>query len=123
MVVSSILVDLPACAAVLSVSLRLSETCAKDARGKKEQKTRALKYIYSVYHTSRCYCVFICSLAQGRCHFSYMKRVTMIGPTLLKQWRKAIQRVQTYTTKFLSLRTHHLLPDISFLAAGCKLVA
>ena len=48
MVVRSILVDLLACVAVLSVSFRLSETCAKDAQGKKEQKKPCFK-IYILY--------------------------------------------------------------------------
>lgn len=49
MVVSSILVDLLACVAVLSVSFRLSETCAKDAQGKKEQKKKPCFKMYILY--------------------------------------------------------------------------
>ena len=48
MVVRSILVDLLACVVVLSVSFRLSETCSKDAQGKKEQKKPCFK-IYILY--------------------------------------------------------------------------
>ena len=89
----------------ISVSFRLSETCAKDAQGKKEQKkNRALKYIFCISYESVLLCIH---LFTGTRPLSLLlhETITMIGPTLLKRWREAIQPVQPHTIKFLSLRT------------------
>lgn len=102
------LVDLLACVAVLSVSFRLSETCAKDAQDKKEQTKPCFKiYILRIIRVD----ATVSSSVHWHKAQSLLlhETVTMIGPTLLKQRRKAIQHVQTYTIKCLSLRTYHLL--------------
>ena len=75
---------------------------------KGSRKNRALKYIFCISYESVVLCIH---LFTGTRPLSLLlhEKVTMIGPTLLKQWLKAIQHVQTYTIKCLSLRTYHLL--------------
>ena len=89
----------------ISVSFRHAR---KTRRAERSKQNRALKYIFCVSYESVLLCLH---LFTGSRPLSLLlhETVTMIGPTLLKQRRKAIHHVQTYTIKCLSLHTYHLL--------------